>query len=377
VVGVGEAARAASSLQIDDLRRSYIFDPAELATLTGLFGRTAFVVCHKNEHVQTLVGVLRHLPTESSIVVVTNCPAPQFAELRSLLSGLLPRHQTVFLVHQKDRAIARFFGDRGVTGILGQDDLVRNGKGEAMYIGALCAVLLESTGGVVFYDADNHMPSSLLEYTFGIAAELAKTNSAASDGAEILHNIRLAWASKVDFREPLPDRQVMGRCTAVVSPLVTAIVESLFGAVSAPIRSTNAGEQAMSWDAVTALQFSSGFSNETFQLLELLFASVSPNGRPRRVILQQFHSVNPHVHTKRNNEHIRNLVAQSLGGILAFHDRLPSSALLAVESVTKRYGLDAIEPTVYPSIKSLAPGTHSFSVRAYQLTTAFATANRA
>ena len=370
-------ARATSSLQIDDLRRNYVFDPAEVATLTGLLGRMAFVVCHKNEHVQTLVGVLRHLPTESSIVVVSNCPEPQLGELRSLLSGLLARHQRVFVVHQRDRAIARFFGDRGVTGILGGDDLVRNGKGEAMYIGALCAVLLESTGGVVFYDADNHMPSSLLEYTFGIATELAKTNSMALDGAETLHNIRLAWASKVDFREPLPDGPVMGRCSAVVSPLITTIVESLFGAVSPPIRSPNAGEQAMSWDAVTTLRFSSGFSNEAFQLLDLLFASVSSNGRPRRVLLQQFHSVNPHVHTKRNDEHIRNLVAQSVGGILAFRDSLPSSALLAVDSVAKRYGLDTIEPTVYPPIQSLAPGTCSFSVSAYRLSTASATANRA
>src|SRR5262249_48205668 len=182
-----------------------------------------------------------------------------------------------------------------------------------------------------------------------------KTNSLTSKGTEILHNIRLAWASKVDFREPLPDRQVMGRCTAIVSPLVTTIVESLFGAASPPIWSTNAGEQAMSWDAATTLRFSSGFSNETFQLLDLVFASVGTNGRPRRVILQQFHSVNPHVHTRRNDDHIRNLVAQSMGGILAFRDSLPSAALRAVESVTERYALDTIEPTIYPPIKSLVP----------------------
>ncbi len=103
----------------------------------SFFSRTVFIVSHKSESLETLLGVLWYLPAASPTIVVTNCPAE---DLSPLADGLrLANRDNLFLVHQKDERIASYFRERGVCNVLGADGLVIDGKGEGMYIGALCA----------------------------------------------------------------------------------------------------------------------------------------------------------------------------------------------------------------------------------------------
>jgi hypothetical protein len=108
-----------------------------LEELGSFFSRTVFIVSHKSESLETLLGVLWYLPEASPTIVVTNCPAE---DLSLLADGLrLANRDNLFLVHQKDERIASYFRERGVCNVLGADGLVIDGKGEGMYIGALCA----------------------------------------------------------------------------------------------------------------------------------------------------------------------------------------------------------------------------------------------
>ncbi len=81
-----------------------------LEELGSFFSRTVFIVSHKSESLETLLGVLWYLPAASPTIVVTNCPAE---DLSPLADGLrLANRDNLFLVHQKDERIASYFRER-------------------------------------------------------------------------------------------------------------------------------------------------------------------------------------------------------------------------------------------------------------------------
>src|SRR5260221_9870234 len=174
------------------------------------------------------------------------------------------------------------------------------GKGEGMYIGTLCALLLGYPQWVLFFDADNFVPSALLEYTFAmgrlfLSAPVRSHASAGSaapgadgraQGGSTLHNVRICWASKPELGEGNLHEKVLGRCTSVVSPLLNVLLEDRFGIRDSSISVSNAGEQGMTINTARSLRFSSRFSVETFQLLDLL--SKATDRHTRSVILQQY-----------------------------------------------------------------------------------------
>ncbi|HEU5370680.1 MAG TPA: mannosyl-3-phosphoglycerate synthase, partial [Ktedonobacterales bacterium] len=152
-------------MNIDTVRLSHILETDEFVGLSYFLSHTAFVVCHKSERLETLLGVLWYLPVNSPVIVVTNCPESKLGQLKQGLADSLVRHTRIHLVHQKDADVAQFFRERGLHQILGPDGAVVDGKGEGMYIGTLCALLLGYPQWVIFFDADNFVPSALLEYT--------------------------------------------------------------------------------------------------------------------------------------------------------------------------------------------------------------------
>jgi mannosyl-3-phosphoglycerate synthase len=155
-------------IDFSTIQLNHMLSTSDQIGLNTFFNHTAFVISHKSEPIETLVGVLWHLPPDSTILVVTNCQESVLEDLRSNLAQRLPAHRNVFLIHQKDRQMAHFFAERGIRQILGDDQRVRSGKGEGMYMGALAAVLLGYPEWLVFYDADNQAPLSLVEYNLRI-----------------------------------------------------------------------------------------------------------------------------------------------------------------------------------------------------------------
>ncbi len=356
-------------MNIHTVQFSHILETSELENLHYFLSHTVFVISHKNEKVKTLCEVLWYLPLNSPIIIVTNCQESEREDLTNELKLELAHHQRIYLVHQKEEAIARMFEAYGVYHILGNDGKIIDGKGEGMYIGALCAYQLGYPHWIIFYDSDNFVPSALLEYTLAmsrlfmstpfpvLAPERETTStvmlSAAKHLDADLHNVRICWSSKPELNNGHLDTRVMGRCTRVVSPLFNELLEGWFGMRGYAISSSNAGEQGMTVNTAISLRFSSGFSVETFQLLDLLSHAHKRNGSAEGIILQQYLSKSPHFHEKKGDEHIKKMIEQSLGSFFQFEESLPGNVKRQLWKVYDELCLDFVMPSLYPSLQDL------------------------
>lgn len=368
-------------MNIDTVRLSHILETDEFVGLHHFLTHTAFVVCHKSESPETLLGVLWYLPVNSPIIVVTNCPENELEEIKRSLEERLSNHSRTYLVHQKDAAIARFFHGHDVDHLLGPDGLVVDGKGEGLYIGTLCALLLGYPQWVIFFDADNFVPSALLEYTLAMGrlflsapmASYTRTESdmlvvgerAATRPERALHNVRICWASKPGMGDSNLYERALGRCTRVVSPLISLLVEDRFGMRDLAFSASNAGEQGMTINTARSLRFSSGFSVETFQLLD--FLSKAASRRTRSAILQQYQSKSPHFHEKKGDEHIQKMIAESLGSFFLFDKFLSRKVRRQVRQVYRDLELELIIPAVYPALRDLSVQTDTAFMERYKL----------
>jgi mannosyl-3-phosphoglycerate synthase len=353
-------------VNIDTVRFSHILEANELVGLNYFLSHTAFVVSHKSESIETLLGVLWYLPVNSPIIVVTNSPEESLENIKVGLKEHLTHHAKTYLVHQKDASIATFFREYGVDQILGKDGRVVDGKGEGMYIGTMCALLLGYPQWIIFYDADNFVPSALLEYTLAMSRLFmsAPTTYSGADalvvGGQIdggafpdLHNVRICWSSKPELGSKDVHEKLLGRCTRVVSPLFSTLLEDRFGIRNYAIYSSNAGEQGMTMKTAKALRFSSGFSVETFQLLDFLCKAAESGSHAGSAILQQYQSKSPHFHDKKGDNHIKKMIAESLGSFFLFERFLSRKVRRQLQQVYKNLNLELMYPVVYPSLQDI------------------------
>lgn len=369
-------------MNIDTVRFSHILETNELVDLHYFLSHTAFVVSHKSESIETLLGVLWYLPINSPIIVVTNCPRSCMRDIKKSLEEHLTQHKVTYLVHQKDELIADIYRASGVTQILGRDGKVVDGKGEGMYIGTLCALQLGYPQWIIFYDADNFVPSALLEYTLAMRRLFMPATPAisyqVSDALAIgelegdratpdLHNVRICWSSKPKLGSRKLQEQLLGRCTRVVSPLFNTLLQECFGIRDYVITSSNAGEQGMTIKTAKTLRFSSRYSVETFQLLDFLFKAVQPGGETSSAILQQYQAKSPHFHNKKGDEHIKKMIAESVGSFFHFEQFLSPRMRYQLEQVYRDFKLDLLYPTVYPALQDLPVQADKSFMEGYKL----------
>lgn len=356
-------------MDINTVQFSHILETSDLANLDYFLSRTAFVISHKNEKVKTLREVLWYLPLNSPIIIVTNCRESEREDLTNELKLELAHHQKIYLVHQKEETIARLFERYGVCQILGKDGKVIDGKGEGMYIGTFCAYQLGYPYWIIYYDADNFVPSALLEYTLAMSklfmsmpstldSQRSITNNVLLSEAEHpdidLHNVRICWSSKPELKNVRLDTRILGRCTRVVSPLFEVLLEGWFGINGCQISSSNAGEQGMTLKTAISLRFSSGFSVETLQLIDLLFqAHKLMGGTGGGVLLQQYLSKSPHFHEKKGDKHIKKMIEESLGSFFYFEEWLPENVKHQLRLVYEELCLDFVIPRLYPPLQDL------------------------
>ncbi|HEX6541872.1 MAG TPA: mannosyl-3-phosphoglycerate synthase [Ktedonobacterales bacterium] len=356
-------------MEIETYSLPSIMDADRFADLDYFVRHTAFVVCHKSEPVDTLLALLRYIPADSPRIVVTNCPPDVLAQLSYELGAQPPARGATYLVHQKDERIAGFFQECGVAHILDASGTVANGKGEGMYIGAILAALLGIAEWIVYFDADNYAPSALLEYILAMSQSFTSGSGVhplhlgyPSDYPEHapLHNVRVCWASKPDYDGVafIPQPQVLGRCTQVISPLCDELLRAWKPDITQRLLTSNAGEQGMTMAAATALRFSSGFSIETFQLLELALTGISHTSGTTRVRLQQYLSSSPHFHEKKDETHIRDMIAESLACFLVFQRHLPQRLLSRIEELARDLDIHLASPITYPPICRLPLARH-------------------
>jgi len=369
-------------VNIQTVQFPHILETRDLTALNDFLSHTAFVISHKSESIETLLRVLWYIPVNSTIIVVTNCQENAREQLAATLKTRLADHQQTYLIHQKDPALARFFKAAGVPHILGKDGKVRNGKGEGMYLGALAAQQLGYLRWLIFYDADNFVPSALLEYTFALCRlftavpQPAHSHTSAaftllpdgfSDDPHTLHNVRICWSSKPDMKNLDLETRVLGRTTRVISPLFEDLLAGWFDLHNHPISSSNAGEQGMTLRAATTLRFSSGFSVETFQLLDLFFHAAMEQDQPGEVIFQQYLSKSPHFHEKKGERHIKKMIEESLGCFFHFESVLPTQVKVQLKKMYDELRLERVDPIVYPALQDLPLAHVGIAMSTYAL----------
>jgi len=69
--------------------------------------------------------------------------------------------------------------------------------------------------------------------------------------------------------------------------------------------------------------------------------------------VQQYQAQSSHFHTKKGEEHVRAMIAQSLGSFLILRDSLPDRVINQVERICDEMQLDSVYPLVYPAIEDL------------------------
>src|SRR5258707_15483016 len=103
-----------------------------------------------------------------------------------------------------------------------------------MYIGALCAYQLGYPRWVIFYDADNFVPSALLEYTLAMSRlflqasldgpasasdpQMVKSQAGSSPDPLFLLHVRILWTYNTGLGGDDWDPGVHCRLPTVVSP---------------------------------------------------------------------------------------------------------------------------------------------------------------
>ncbi len=221
---------------------------------------------------------------------------------------------------------------------------------------------------IIYYDADNFVPSALLEYTLAMSRlfmssplpprshecdTLIVQEQTGNRAAPDLHSVRICWSSKPELGNGNWDARVMGRCTRVVAPLFDDLIEGWFGTSGHAISSSNAGEQGMTVKTALSLRFSSRFSVETFQLLDLLFHANRRKGQADGIIFQQYLSKSPHFHEKKGDEHIKKMIEESLGSFFHFEASLPATILRQLQNIFDELHLKPVYPALYPPLQDL------------------------
>ncbi|MGH2639850.1 MAG: mannosyl-3-phosphoglycerate synthase, partial [Rhabdochlamydiaceae bacterium] len=83
----GLGLQAAFSANIQTVQFAHILETRDLATLHDFLSHTAFVISHKSEKIETILRVLWYIPVNSTIIIVTNCPEKERAELADALKA--------------------------------------------------------------------------------------------------------------------------------------------------------------------------------------------------------------------------------------------------------------------------------------------------
>lgn len=322
----------------------------------------AIVVPCMNEERAILEGVLRGIPHDCFIVLVSNSDTDNFRVERTMLTGFCNETQRqAVVIHQQDAGLARAFLEADMPHIINtarpQQSIsagrIRNGKGEAMMIGTALAKLAGKQF-VGFIDADNFVPGAVHEYckvfAAGLNQALHSSDYCSSDeNDEPLAMVRIKWKCKPKIVDGKLVSKESGRCSRIVNAWMNHLLNTLTGnTIHANfIETANAGEHAMSIDLALQLNFATGYAVEPFQLINAwersgIFPSTPPStpscigdtgSMPvlqaplsRKVKIMQIETLNPHIHDfGKGEEHILRMQAQGLGTV--YHSRLMPQTL--------------------------------------------------
>ncbi|KAK4463884.1 mannosyl-3-phosphoglycerate synthase [Cladorrhinum samala] len=366
--------------------------------LEAVFEKMVIIVPCKDEPVKTIQNVLRGIPPDCAVILVSNCSGGYRAKA-SMLEGACRYGREAVLVHQKYRGAAAAFDAVGVPELLDRaapgrhETKIRDGKGEGMYLGiAMARTFFPDREYVGFVDADNQVPGSVNEYCRVYAAGFTlskqycgESGDSGDDDSEHVM-VRISWPSKPKVRDgEISFDEPEGRSSRVVNSFLNRLFAEPFGDASKFITTGNAGEHAMTMDMALSSRWANGYAIETYQFMDPFLRAGSslretraegslhalPNSSsPVRIL--QIGTVNPHFHRQGNDVHILRMWAAGLGAIWHSLGGFPGSTgvipgvgkdtIADLKSAMKAYALenggigteeDLPQPRVYPAMDRL------------------------
>ena len=286
--------------------------------------RTAIIVPVKNENILTLEGVLTAIPHASPIILISGSsrtPVDIYRHEMDLARSIHANtRRPIIVVHQKDPAWSETLRGTPLEDMLGEDGLVRSGKGEAMLLATILAAGLNYEY-IGFIDSDNYVPGSAHEYAWIYYAGFS-----IDPGPYVM--IRIKWPFKGKLMSGPSDLYLRrrGRVSRITNAVLNLALSS-YRKIETDIVSTgNSGEHAMSTRLAMKMKWAGGFAIEPYQLVYLLetcFLGLDDNMCnliPEGVSVYQVQSRNPHIHAERDDEHIVEMIVKSLSTI--YYSRL-------------------------------------------------------
>ena len=282
--------------------------------LSSIFQELAIVIPVKNEKISLLEGVLSGIPNECLIIIVSNSqrtPVDRFAmEVEMVRQYSSFADKKIMIIHQNDPALANAFKKIKYRSILNTKSQVRSGKAEGMIIGILLAKmhLKEYIG---FIDSDNYFPGAVNEYVKIFAAGFGMATTPYS-------NVRISWRSKPKIINNSLQFPRWGRISESSNKYLNALISHITGIEREIITTGNAGEHALSMSLAENLNYSSGYSVEPYEFINILekFGGLLPSNNPdiieKGIEIFQIETRNPHFHEEKGNDHLTGMMQESL-----------------------------------------------------------------
>ena len=277
--------------------------------------RSAIIVPVKDEKIHLLEGVLRAIPFDCTIIVVSNSSreTPDTYKMeRDMMTNLHElAQQEMLIIHQKDPDLGFAFYEAGYDCLLDRDTVVRDGKAEGMIIGMLLAKSL-GKDFIGFVDADNYIPGSAREYVLDYAAGFCMSESPYS-------MVRLHWRYKPKVVEDKLYFQKWGRVSETTNKYLNLVLSTRAGFETRVVITGNAGEHALTTKLADILSYSTGYSIEPYHFVCLFdgFGLGAENiadtdAANAGIEIFQIETLNPHVHEEKGEEHVNNMLFGSL-----------------------------------------------------------------
>jgi len=293
--------------------------------------RMAIAIPIMDEKLKLFEGVVSGIPHDCLLIVVSNSQRQRVDRFRMEKDALrqychFTRRQALIL-HQKDKLLADALKEAGYTELLGDDGLIRSGKSEAMMAAMLVAMLVRKDY-IGFIDSDNYFPGSVLEYARCYAAGFSLTASPYA-------MVRILWRYKPKISKGIFFRK-WGRVSEISNRYMNSLVSANTGFDTEIVKTSNAGEHAMSLALAELLPYASGYAVEPQELLSIFegFSGVLPMAQTKAtrqgVDILQIESRNPHLHEEKGGQHLQEeMLLPGLSSI--YHSKLPRLAHLLFE----------------------------------------------
>jgi mannosyl-3-phosphoglycerate synthase len=311
--------------------------------------KMAIVIPVKGERLKLLEGVLSGIPHDCLTIIVSNSPRQPVDRYKLEKEALEQFNQfaekNALIVHQKDPGLSEALREVGYTSIFGPDDMVRNGKAEGMMIG----MLLTKMAGkeyVGFIDADNYVPGAVNEYVKIYASGIAMSNTPYT-------MVRVSWIYKPKISETGVYFSKWGRVSEITNQYLNSLISYYTGFETEVMRTGNSGEHCMSMKLAELLTYSSSFSVETYEMVNLLeeFGGIVPTenqeAMDKGIEVMQVETRNPHFHEEKGDIHLKEMIDGSLGSI--YHSKI-CHPKLREKIVEELRGKGVIEENQEPSV---------------------------